>query len=640
MAGCLGFAAAASARSEPAAPPLDAYGQLPTMEMATLSPSGDRIALIVRDGKRTAIYARQIDGPVLMAAPVNDGFVDDVRWAGEGVVLVQLSNIVKHDGFSSEAADVFVLNLSTKKETQLFSNGEEMAPEIYGSYGVRGLPAGWFGYYAAAACPSDTPCRRSLFKVDLQRGNPVEMDHVDLLPPWVEQALPAPQWLIGASGDAATRLIYDSRNSHWTLQAMTGGKTLSEGVAGFDGVSLLGPGRGQTAAFVTRADDGFDTLFEAPLSGAAAATAVSGGQEVQGAWADPVDGHLVGYRWADDTWHDAMFDADIQARMDSVRAAFPKKLVQVMSASHDFSRVVAFTQGDDDTGSYWLIDLRSGRATQLGSAYPQVPDAAIGAVSVFSYRAADGLPLEGVLTLPPGRQAKGLPLVVLAHGGPAERVRPGFDWLAQALASRGYAVLAPNFRGSSGFGKAFRDAGFDQLGRKMQTDLSDGVDALAATGMVDPKRVCIMGGDYGGTAAVAGVTLQHGRYRCAVSFWGLFDLGDMFARHTGPQNRVEMDYWASLIGIGKPDANLSALSPLKQAAAADAPVLLVSTRPDWTMLIDQAPAMEQALRQAGKTVVLTRIDSDDVKLRGAETRTALLKAAVPFIEQYNPPDDH
>ena len=114
----------------------------------------------------------------------------------------------------------------------------------------------------------------------------------------------------------------------------------------------------------------------------------------------------------------------------------------------------------------------------------------------------------------------------------------------------------------------------------------------------------------------------------------------MFARHTGPQNRVEMDYWASLIGIGKPDANLSALSPLKQAAAADAPVLLVSTRPDWTMLIDQAPAMERALRQAGKTVVLTRIDSDDVTLRGAETRTALLKAAVPFIEQYNPPDDH
>lgn len=638
-AGCLGVAVAATAHSGPP-PPLEAYGQLPAMEMATLSPSGDRIALVVRDGKRTAIYARQIDGPILMAAPVNEGFVDDVRWAGENIVLVQLSNIVEHDGFSSEAADAFVLNLSTKKETQLFSNGEEMTPQIDGFYGVRGLASGWFGYYAAAACPSDTPCRRSLYKVDLQSGDPVEMDHVDLPPPWVEQALPAPQWLIGASGDAEARLIYDSRNSHWTLQAMTGSKTLSEGVAGFDGVSLWGPGRGQTAAFVTRADDGFDTLFEAPLSGAAAATAVSGGQEVEGAWADPVDGHLVGYRWADDTWHDAMFDADLQTRMDSVRAAFPNKLVQVTSASRDFSRVVAFTEGGDDAGTYWLIDYKSGKATQLGSAYPLVPAPAVGPVSVFSYKAADGLPLEGVLTLPPGREARRLPLVVFVHGGPAERVRPGFAWLAQALASRGYAVLAPNFRGSSGFGRAFRDAGFDQVGRKMQTDLSDGVDALAATGMIDPKRVCIIGEDYGGTAAVAGVTLQHGRYRCAVSFWGLFDLGDMFARHTDPQNRVAMDYWASLIGIGKPDANLNLLSPVKQAAAADAPVLLVTTRPDWTMLIDQAPAMEQALRQAGKTVVLTRIDSADWKLRGAETRTALLKAAVPFIEQYDPADDH
>lgn len=597
--------------------------------------------MVLRDDTRTEIVARQIDGPVLMGAPVNEGFVDDVRWAGQDIVLVQLSNIVEHDGFSSEAADAFVLNLSTKKETQLFSNGEEMTPEISGTFGVRNLPSGWFGYYGAIVCPSHTVCERSLFKVDLQSGSPVSLDHADLPPPWLDQSDGAPQWLVGAAGDPKARLIYDARNSRWTLEAMTGGRVLSEGAAGFDGVSLWGPGRdGQTAAFLTRGDDGFHTLFEAPLGGGAAAAPVSGGQEVLSAWTDPLDGRLVGYRWADDTWHDAMFDADVQTRMDSVRAAFPKELVQVTSASRDFSRVVAFTQGDDDAGTYWLIDFKTGKATRLGSAYPQVPASATGVVSVFLYKAADGLPLEGVLTLPPGREAKGLPLVVLAHGGPEERVRPGFDWLAQALASRGYAVLAPNFRGSGGFGKAFRDAGFDQMGRKMQTDLSDGVDALAAAGVVDPKRVCVMGQNYGGTAAVSGVTLQHRRYRCAVSYWGLYDLADMFENHTSPQNRVAMNYWASFIGIGKPDANLSALSPVKQAAAADAPVLLISTRPDWTMLIDQAPAMDAALRQAGKTVVLTRIDSDDWKLRSASTRTALLNAAVPFIEQYNPSDTH
>jgi dipeptidyl aminopeptidase/acylaminoacyl peptidase len=257
---------------------------------------------------------------------------------------------------------------------------------------------------------------------------------------------------------------------------------------------------------------------------------------------------------------------------------------------------------------------------------------------VFAYKAADGLPLEGVLTLPPGRELKGLPLVVLAHGGPEQRARPGFDWLAQAFASRGYAVLTPNFRGSGGFGKAFRDAGFDQWGRKMQTDISDGVDALAAAGLIDPKRVCIMGLDYGGYAAVAGVTLQHGRYRCAVSFWGVFDLADMFEHKVGGENLVAMKYWASFIGVGKPDADIGGLSPVHHAAAADAPVLLVTTQPDWTILLDQAPGMQKALQAAGKPVELTRIDSKDWRLRSAAVRTALLKAAMPFVEKHNPPD--
>ena len=134
---------------------------------------------------------------------------------------------------------------------------------------------------------------------------------------------------------------------------------------------------------------------------------------------------------------------------------------------------------------------------------------------------------------------------------------------------------------------------------------------------------------------------RHGRYRCAVSFWGLFDLGDISSRVT-PTRRTRRD---GLLGELDRDwqTGREPQPPVarEQAAAADAPVLLVTTRPDWTMLIDQAPtAMEQALRQAGKTVVLTRIDSADWKLRGAETRTALLKAAVPFIEQYDPADDH
>lgn len=635
----LGLAAASPVASAPAPPPLEAYGQMPAIEMVTLSPSGERVALVVRDDKRTAVYARQVGGAVLMAAPVKDGLVDNLSWAGEDIVLAQLSNVIDQNGFSWLAADPFALDLTTHKATQVFANTAEMAPQISGSFGVRDLQSRWFGFYGTTACPAHTTCTRSLYKVDLQSGSPVMLDHADASPPWSGEPQVVPQWLVGDSGDAMARLIYDERNSRWTLQSILAGKTLSEGDAGFDGVRLSGFGRdAQSAAFVTRAADGYYTLFEARLAGSAPATALSQGQEVLGEWTDPVDGRLIGYRWADDTWHDVLFDPEAQARVDAVRAAFPKNLVRIVSASRDFSRIVAYTDGGDDSGAYWLVDIKAGHATKLGSAYPGVPAAATGPVSVFSYKAADGLPLEGVLTLPPGRDPKRLPLVVLAHGGPEARERPGFDWLAQAFASRGYAVLAPNYRGSSGFGKAFRDAGFDQWGRKMQTDISDGVAALAAAGVIDPKRVCILGLDYGGYAAVAGVTLQHGLYRCAVSYWGEFDLADLFEHHIAGPNRIETKYWANFIGVGQPGMDLGALSPVKHAAAADAPVLLITTRPDWTRLIDESPAMEQALRGAGKTVELTRIDSADSRLRSAAERNALLNASAPFVEKYDPAD--
>src|SRR5690606_34346161 len=121
--------------------------------------------------------------------------------------------------------------------------------------------------------------------------------------------------------------------------------------------------------------------------------------------------------------------------------------------------------------------------------YPGVPAAAMGVVKYVTYPAADGLSIPAHLTLPPGREAKGLPLVVLPHGGPQARDEPGFDYWAQLLASRGYAVLQPQFRGSTGFGVSHLEAGYGEWGRKMQSDLTDGVRWLTTDGVVDPARV-------------------------------------------------------------------------------------------------------------------------------------------------------
>jgi dipeptidyl aminopeptidase/acylaminoacyl peptidase len=256
---------------------------------------------------------------------------------------------------------------------------------------------------------------------------------------------------------------------------------------------------------------------------------------------------------------------------------------------------------------------------------------------MVDWKAADGLDLHGVLSLPPGRPAKNLPLVVMPHGGPEARDFPVFGWWAQAFASQGYAVFQPNFRGSSGYGAAFRDAGLGEWGRKMQTDVSDGMIDLAKRGVVDPRRACIVGASYGGYAALAGVTVQHGLYRCAVSVAGVADLTAMLQyendRRDGPSAATR--YWRAFMGGWQ---GLDQISPIKQAAHADAPVLLIHGKDDTVVLFDQSKAMQHALQAANKPVELVVMPGEDHWLSHEDTRVLMLKSAVAFVENYTPPD--
>ena len=142
----------------------------------------------------------------------------------------------------------------------------------------------------------------------------------------------------------------------------------------------------------------------------------------------------------------------------------------------------------------------------------------------FDYEARDKYALSGYLTMPAGAAEKNLPLVVMPHGGPEDRDRPASTGWSQFLASRGYAVLQPQFRGSTGLGDAHADAGRRQWGLRMQDDVTDGVKALITQGIVDPKRVCIVGWSYGGYAALAGAAFTPELYACAASIGGVSDL--------------------------------------------------------------------------------------------------------------------
>jgi dipeptidyl aminopeptidase/acylaminoacyl peptidase len=201
-------------------------------------------------------------------------------------------------------------------------------------------------------------------------------------------------------------------------------------------------------------------------------------------------------------------------------------------------------------------------------------------------------------------------------------------------------VLRPNYRGST-VTESFLEAGYGQWGRKMQTDLSDGVRYLVKEGIADAAKVCIVGASYGGYAALAGVTLDPTVYRCAVSVAGLSDLPRMLAweGRGGLDNRGVTRYWDRFWGVsGRTDPLLDAISPIKHVDAVKAPVLLIHGRDDTVVPFEQTQLMFDALRRARKEVQLVVLKKEDHWLSRGETRLQMLEATVAFLRAHNPPD--
>jgi dipeptidyl aminopeptidase/acylaminoacyl peptidase len=202
----------------------------------------------------------------------------------------------------------------------------------------------------------------------------------------------------------------------------------------------------------------------------------------------------------------------------------------------------------------------------------------------------------------------------MPHGGPDARDDMLFDWWSQYLATRGYAVLRPNFRGSSGYGRAFTEAGLHQWGLKMQDDISDGVKKVIADGIADPKRVCIVGASYGGYAALAGATLTPELYACVVSYAGIGSLPDIlgYDQAQGRSSIAGGSFNVTRIGDAFKDAaRLDATSPVLHADKVRAPVLLMHSERDVTVPIAQSEGMEIALKKAGKRVEFIRLSGED-----------------------------
>ncbi len=328
-------------------------------------------------------------------------------------------------------------------------------------------------------------------------------------------------------------------------------------------------------------------------------------------------------------WIDPELDA-IQAAIDK---SVPGKSARIVSMSADRSRMLLIIDRADSPGALYFFDVNGTKLQRVAFINEALGTKPLNPVKMIQYQARDGLPIEAVLTLPRDRPAKSLPVIMLPHGGPWAQDTLAYDYWAQFLASRGYAVIQPNFRGSTGYGTAFMRKGEGQMGLAMQDDITDGLAWAVKEGIADPKRACIVGASYGGYAAMWGIAKDPDLYRCGVSIAGVAnvrrEVNDFGNYLMGGKFR---DDWKRM----SPD--FAAISPINAISRIKVPLLLIHGKKDITVDFVQSNAMFGKMRGAGKQVELVTLPEADHSFSREADRVTLLTALEAFLFKHNPPD--
>jgi dipeptidyl aminopeptidase/acylaminoacyl peptidase len=428
----------------------------------------------------------------------------------------------------------------------------------------------------------------------------------------------------GVDGQLKGDVIYSYRptgQAQWTLFA----KSLHDDRDSLDPLGIDGT---RDVAFASRRLDGRLALYSVALDGSMKTALVSSNPEVDVASIVRIGrrGRIIGATYVTDRRQTDYFDPDYRKLAAALARALPKTpLIRFVAATADEGQLLVYAGSDVDPGTYYLFTRATRKLDALLDARAALKGVALGTMAPVRFAAADGTMVPAYLTLPPGGAKKGLPAIVMPHGGPAYRDEWGFDWLVQFFAARGYAVLQPQFRGSTGYGDAwFASNGF----RSWQLAIGDVSDAgrwLVKEGIADPKKLGIVGWSYGGYAALQSNVVDPDLFKAVVAIAPVTDLGRTKDEAEGFTNH---DLIERQIGSG---ANVALGSPARHADRFSAPVLLFHGDTDINVGVGQSRLMDKRLRAAGKTSTLVVFPGLDHQLDDSAARAELLSRSDAFL---------
>lgn len=646
---CL-WAQAAGPQGAEAAPPVslptEAYARVPAISNLTLSPGGDRIAGLMSAGDDTYLVTREVGGEALKSILKADNKLFSIRWAR----WVGNDRLVLSVRFPSRRG--FVPVVETRLLSISWDGGEALnlvrsspfdarreQPQLQ-DHVVDWMPDD--GRHILIQMNTDGGIHPAVFKVNVSTAER-QMVHGPRkgVRSWLTDATHRVRVGVRMDDDHQEVIACDPDGKNW--RTLWRWKLFSK-----DSVRPMGFGKDPGILYVEADHEGRDAVFAVDLSSPDLKRTLKLAHPERdvdgGLMRSALTGDVIGIRAeSDDSQRAEIWDPKVRLLARAIDKALPERYNRLLAFSADENRYMVYSSGNGIPGEYYLGDRASGDLFLMAETHPQLPAGQMARKRAVVIKSRDGLDLRSYLTLPrtvardAATPAAPLPMVLLPHGGPHYSDDIDFDTWTEFLAARGYAVLQVNFRGSTGYGRAFAAAGLQRWGLEMQDDLADAVQWAVAQKVADPGRVCIVGGSYGGYAALMGGVKTPDLYRCIVSFAGVSDLIDLW-NHSADFVDGEQVMNGMIGNAWRDRERLRATSPAQQAPRIKAPVLLVHGTADRSVPFEQSEDMAKALRKAGKPHQFITLEEGDHHLSRNSHSLTFFKALEAFLGTHLKPD--
>ncbi|HYG47910.1 MAG TPA: alpha/beta fold hydrolase [Allosphingosinicella sp.] len=624
--------------------PLETFAEFPAIQGPRMSPGGKVIAAKIRFQGGQALAILPIGAGAKPQIIAKDGAFDEAgdfvieswRWADDDNLVIELVSRQFFWNQWIDATRLIAYNRSSGKTTPLAWRGSKFTASKILWMSSEGPPT-----ILLERTPESESFERlglpEVVKVDVLTGKVTDI---------VQRASPSiHSWY--ADGKGVVRLGTGFDRDSGKLTAMyrrDAGSSLetifSERYDRFEGaplpqIFLNEPDR----ALATSRKDGYAAVYELDLKTMTLGRKVFGVQnyDIEGVSAGRTGDRLEAVFAVEHRPTAYYFEPRLKEIQQMLDETFGRGNAYIVSTDRAREMIVARVARPGAPGAFYVYDTRTGGMSRLGWINATIGDRQLNPVKTIRYKASDGKEIEAVLTTPRHRAGeKNLPLIVLPHGGPWARDDESWPYVpwAQPLAELGYVVIQPNFRGSSGYGREWEKASDGNWGERMQDDLNDAVTHLAAQGIADPGRVCMMGWSYGGYAASRAAQRDGSKYRCAISGAGVHDLPTMV-----DYDKDYLGTYAARTALGAA-GKLRAVSPGLHAREFSAPILIIHGEKDRRVPVRQSRDLVGRLKAAGKVegrdFVYVELPRETHNLLLESSRLRVLQEVKKFLDRHNP----